>query len=305
MCARNVWLSLTMVCVLCGASVAWAGAGEAAEAYAAGKTLLARGDFEDALKSFKAAATADPENTEYFQESALLKRVINLRAQLEDEKNTDVRQKMSRALYGYYRDYDINGEALELARAMYDQSNDGASAARLADAQLTLDKNEETLELLDGLRQSEETLGTRILRGVALARLGKGDEAGEVAGGLEIPKDCEADVCYGAARLYALVGNTEQALRMLKCSFECTPPNALANAKARSRECPDLRGLVDGDAFAKVCRTKSKVKGCGGCSKSACGSKSKAGGCADKPKADEGKEKHKAGGCEHDKGDKG
>ena len=299
---RHVVIGLLVAGVL--APLALAGPADAVKAYDEGKALLAQGNFDGALASFKTAAQADPENKTYFQEAALLRRVINLRKQLETEEDAEIWGKMGRGLCNYYRQYKVRGEALELAGKLYDRMGCGDSAARLAEAQLDLNKNAAAAELLGGLDETKRTPRTNILHGVALARLGKLEDAKACATKAELHKQCpvkgcpaegcDLQVCYDAARLCALVGDSEKALAMLKCTFEGTPAPWLDDTKSEAKECSDFSSLADSAAFAKVLETKSQVKaGCAGskgCGKTC--TKGKA-GCAQSK--DKGCEGHKEG----------
>ncbi len=302
---RNLVVGLTLVTIL-GSTVAWAD--DTAITFANGRTLLAKADFEGALQAFKIAVTAQPENSEYFQEYTLLRRVINLRAQLKDEQDPETWQKMSQALYNYYHSRKINGEALATAGALYEKVKTGETAALLAEAQLTAGDSKAAAELLAGLDQEQRTPRTDILQGIALAYQSDAAGAKTIATRLELPKDCEGPVCYDAARLYALIGDTEKALGTLKCAFECTPPNQLDVVKADAKECKDFAALVSNPAFAQALEAKSKVAaGCG--SQAGCGKCPSKAGCAgagdkDKPPAEcKGHEKagEKPAGCEHEK----
>lgn len=289
---RSCPVSLSLVLIICCGALASAQT-EPAQQFASGKVLLAKGDFQGALEVFKAATKAEPENSEYFQEYTLLRRVINIREQLKDEEDAETWQKMSRALYNYYRQHKIDQEALATARALHEKAGSAESAALLAEAQLTAGDNVAAAALLTQLDEAQRTIQTDVLQGVALARLSKLDEAKAIAAKLELPKDCDGPLCFNAARLYALVGDAEKAIGALKCSFECTPPNQLEAVKADAKECRDLAGLTASPAFASALETKSKVAG--GCAKDCgkCPSKDK-GGCA------KDKEKEAAGCKEHE-----
>ncbi len=137
-----------------------------------------------------------------------------------------------------------------------------------------------------------------MLHGLALARLGKLDQARAIAANLELSKECPGIVCYHAARLQALLGEPEQALKTLVCAFECTPAGELVRLKEQAKACTDLGNLRSSDGFVKALQTESKIKaGCGGCTQ-ACPSKSgsdkKTDGCTEhaKPKSEP---------CEHGK----
>ena len=302
---RSFLIGLTLAAVLFGTGTAFAES-TAAQLFADGQALLARADFNGAMEAFKAATKAEPENSDYFQEYSLLRRVLNLRTQLKDEEDQETWQKMSRALFNYYFSHKINNEALTVAQSLHAKVGTGETAALLAAAQLELGQNEAAATLLAGLATDQGTLQTTILHGIALARLGKLDQAKTLAGTVEIPKDCDGQVCFDAARLHAWVGNTDQALSLLKCAFECTPPNQLDAVKADAKASKDLSKLTTDAGFAQVLETKSKVAagGCGKCpNKAACAGASKekegAAGCKEHEKQGE-----KAPGCDHDKKDK-
>lgn len=263
---------------------------DAAEQFASGKALLVKGDFQAALEAFKAATKADPDNSEYFQEYALLRRVINIREQLKDEEDAETWQKMSRALYNYYREHKISAEALAMARALHEKVDTAETAALLAEAQLLTGDNAGALAVLTKLDESARTPQTDVLHGIALAHVGRSDEAKAIATRIELPKDCDGPLCLNAARLYALTDDSAKALAALRCAFENTPVSRLEAVKAEAKECPDLAALKTAPEYASAMETKSKVTG--GCAKDCgkCPSKAKA-GCASE------KEKEHAAGC--------
>jgi len=292
MFVRSVALVAVLGLLVC-ASPAQAGAEEASKSFVEGKALLAQGDFEGALKALKAAATADPENKDYAGEFALLRRVINMRERIQKEDDDEAWLQLARGLYSYYRDHKVNDEVLAIASKIHEKLNTGESAEMLSDAQLAADKNDEAAKLLDGLPADKQTLRTRILRGIALARVGKGEDARAVARQLELPQDADAQVTFDAARLYALVGERELALSTLRRSFEGTPVIWLDAVKAEAKESKDFQSLASSAEFAEVLKAESKVKGaCGKCPHA-----SKTGTCSSQKPGT----KEKDAGCDHDK----
>ncbi len=280
---RNaVVLGLT---VLMFCSLASASDNEAATQFATGQALLAKADFAGALAAFKAAATADPKNAEYDAEYRILKRVMNIRTAIAEEKDADAWTQMARALFVYYRDTKLAGEALKLASAMQDKMNNAESAAALADAEVAAGKNAEAAEFLGKLPAEQTTPHTQVLHGLALGRTGKLDAAKAIAARLELPKDCDADICWDAARLYAAVGQSDKAvtgkaLATLKCMFECAAPARLATLRADAKAAPEFARLVSTPEFAKALETQPIADACGascaGCpaaKSGACGAK--------------------------------
>jgi len=257
----------TMIILLTCCLAMEATAGTAADTFQKGQTLLAEGDFKGAIEAFEAAAKAQPANSDYFREAAVLRRVITIRQQLKTEQNAGNWERLSSALYNYYRQHEVYQEALALAGTYHERIDNAESAAMLADAHLCLEQNKEAAELLGALDKSKCSPHTHALHGVALARLEQLDSAKAAAARVEIPKDCTARLCFDVARLYALTGDSARALDLLKCCFENTPDARLAVIKSEAKECDDLSRLSDDKTFAKVMLAKSKVKGgCGGCS---------------------------------------
>jgi tetratricopeptide (TPR) repeat protein len=298
MAVRRIRFGVIAVCVGALVSATWAGGAEAGKAFTDGKTLLAKGDFDGALKAYKAAAQADPENKEYLQEFSLLRRVVKMRAELASEKDAEAWQQMARALFVFYCDHKLSGEALAVAGTVHEKLGTGESAEMLADAQLDAGKPADAVKLLGDLSKDKQTPRCAVLQGIALARGGKQGEAKAAAEKLTLPKDVDPRLYFDAARLYALTGSTDKTLGTLKSSFEYTPPGALEAMRTEAKECKDFAAVSGGEEFGKVLKTESKVKeGCG--SKDACGK------CPLKDKHGKAGDKKDAGCPEHQKADKG
>ena len=299
MSTRGFPVLISVVALMLGAT-AWAQQGDGAAEFARGKSLLAEGKLDEALAGFRAAARANPDNNEYFQEFSLLQRVMNIRQQLAKEERPETWEQMARALCGYYQSRKVYGEALTLATALHGRLQTGESAIMVASVQLALNQNNEAATLLAGLSETQRSTETEVLHGLALARLGRVDEARACAEKVEIPKDCGPELCLNAARLHALLGQHEQALKALQCALESAPPSQIAACRETAQGCPDLASLRSNEAFVQVLATESKVKGCGGCgsakscgaSKSACGDKAKETGAKGGEKTPSGCEGH-------------
>lgn len=258
-----------------GASPVLADGTQAARSFEIGKILLRQGDFDGAVQAFKLAAELDASNDRYFTECAVLQRIMKIRADLKGEQDAETWRRMAAAVYDYLRLNDVDTEALKVARMMYEKSPDADTTARLADALLDLDQSAEALEICAKLPADQQSVETRIGYGIALARVDRVEEAKAIAATIELPKDCGPRICYDAARLYARVGDKERAIDMLRCSFECTPPDGLRDAVVAAKACSDFAALVPTPEFRTVSETQSKVSagcgskaGCGGCPKS-------------------------------------
>jgi thioredoxin-like negative regulator of GroEL len=272
---RQILVTCTVISCLALSATALAGNPEAARAFADGQAALVKGDFAVALENYKAAAKADPDNKLYADEFALLRRVINVREQLKTETDAEAWQQMARALHGYYTQYKLTGEALVIAQALHAKAPTPQSMLCLAAAEIAAGKDTDAITLLAALPSDQQSPESQVLHGLALAHTGKLTEAKALATSLELPKDCGGQLCYDAARLYALTGDSSRALATLKCAFECTPAPMLDGLKADAKASPDLANVATAPEFAQVLETKSKMPagcgsaaGCGGCSKS-------------------------------------
>ncbi len=261
----------------------------ASKSYEHGAALLADADFDGALEAYAAAAKAEPDNQVYRQQYSLLSRVMKVRAGFEQQKNPVVWDRTAIALRAYYEANKIYGEAMEVDWQRHERTGTPETAVLLAESQLRLDLNEETVELLDELGD-DQTPRAAALKGIALARMGKMDAAKMLAGEC-CPEGVKPDpaLCFDLARLSSLIGDQEPAAKMLVCCFEQTVPSQLGAMKTSAEECGDLSKLVASDLSEKVWSTQSAIKesgcsggtSCGSCpSRGTCGSGGDAKGCA-------------------------
>ncbi|HVP13869.1 MAG TPA: hypothetical protein VMV94_22030 [Phycisphaerae bacterium] len=262
----------------------WAGpTDDAARSFTEGKALLAKGDFDGALKLYAAAAKADPKNEEYRQQHALLRRAIKMRQEIQDEKDAAKLESTALALRAFYYEHDLYSQALDLDKSVHVKRGTSEAAARMAETQLQLDMNADAAALLSGLSDSQATPQTRLLLGIALARLGRHEDARALARKSPKPDDLGPGLLFDLARLHALIGDRDKATAVLIRCFESTPPSRLETFKAYAKQCKDLGTLAASAAeFDHLMRTQSKVKesacssgtDCGKCpSKASCGSK--------------------------------
>ena len=260
----------------------------AAEAFSAGQILLTQGDFDGALKEFKTAARKDRDNEQYAQEYALLRQVMKLRKACAKERDAEAWEKTAGALRSYYYDHGLYLEALPLDVQRFGQVLSAESAALLAETQLMLGQNDEAVELLGGLSAEHVSARTKVLQGLAQARLGNLDEARKLVQAL--PNATDADGSghyYDLARLQTLLGDKASALAALTRTFELTPPSQLDALKARIGKCADFAAVAGGAEFAQVLKTESKIaesKCSSGSSCGKCPNRSKCGGTDSKKK---------------------
>lgn len=262
MTLRSVVLCLALACVAASATAAPAGSKEdAASKFAEGNTLLAKGDFERALRAYSVAAKTDPDSPEYRSQAMLLRRAIKVRQTLDTLKDQEKWLSSARALYSFYYDHEVFAEALALALKVYAKEMSGESAAMVARTRLVLNMNAEAVAGLRGLSLKQVTPEVHVLTGIALARQDRTTEARAVFEDFEEPKELAGVLWFDLARLHALLGNADDALRALGCCFENTSPGRIEKMRATARRSEDFAGLRDNPGFAPALATESKIKG--------------------------------------------
>ncbi|MEN8150952.1 MAG: tetratricopeptide repeat protein [Planctomycetota bacterium] len=253
----------------------------AKEMFDAGQASLAKGQFEDAAKAFKAAAKLEPDNKAYTGRAMILVRVLRARKYVETAEVDAKWEKVATSLHEFYVREGLLENAVTLDRKMYEGRPSARTASLLAETLLETGKNAEAEKHLAGLSKDHKYLQNRVYEGIALARTGKKDEAKKLAAGLEIPADTRSGILYDLARLQTLIGETEKNLATLTKCFENLPEKSQAPLREMAKKCPDFQAIAATEPFAKALATKSKVKesdcsggsGCGSCpSRDSCGS---------------------------------
>ena len=218
---RIVIASFLVGCVLSGPRSALAGPEEeAAEAFVAGKALLAKADFDGALEAFETAARTAPENQEYKQQHAMLRQVIRMRRDYPKEQDAEKWLKMTGALRTFYHHHHLYSEALPLDEERHRRRRSAESAVLLAETQLALGMHSQAVEMLGGQAKEQTSPRAGVLHGLALARLGQIHEAKKLAAEPGQATDGEGPrYFYDLARLQALLGDPKGAFQALTRSF--------------------------------------------------------------------------------------
>lgn len=245
----------------------------AAESFARGETLLAKGDFAGAMESYAAAARADLDRREYVQRYAMTRRVVELRSRLAAEQDRNRWEQIARALRAFYLQERIYPELLKLDQQAHARLGSADSAAALAETQLTVSENAAAEITLSAFQADKATPMTQSLLGIAMARNGRKDQAKPIAEKLQLPDDAEPGLLYAAARLHASAGNSDKAISLLQKCFETTLPSQLDGFKTHVKACPEFVAMVSTPTFAQVMNVESKKSeskcsggsGCAGC----------------------------------------
>jgi tetratricopeptide (TPR) repeat protein len=257
--------------------------------FESGQAMLTQGDFEGALRAFKAAGRMDSQNEQYVQQFAMLRQVITMRADLEKQTDAEQWMKTAQALRTYYHDHMIYGEALALDQSLHQKSPSANTAVRVAETMLAMGNAGEAEAILLKQSATETTPRLNAMLALALARQGKIAEAATWVKKAPVTNDATAPFLYDLARACALIGDGEAACSALTKSFETTPPSRLEAAKAKAKTCPDLAGIANGEGFATAMTAASKVKESGCSGGTSCGKCPSRAGCSggDKAKAGE------------------
>ena len=247
---------------------------DASKAFAEGRAFLGRADFDAALNSFRIAAKNDDKNREYSQQYAMLRQVLRMRRDCPQEKNTERWLKIAGALRAFYYEHGLYSEALPLDQERHQRHRSAESATMLAETQLAMGMDSQTVEMLGCLTEEQVSPRSRVLHGLALAHLGETDLAKQAAGqSQQITDDVGPRYFYELARLRAAVADVNGATSALVRSLELTPPSQLEGLKAEVEKCKDFRTLVGTPGFAQALSTPSKID------ESACSQGSACGNC--------------------------
>jgi tetratricopeptide (TPR) repeat protein len=294
MAYKNV-LILAMTCVASICGLAWAGPAEdAAAAKKKGDDLLAKADFDGALKAYATAAKTDMNSPEYKTQYMVLRQVMTIRQDLPKEKNAEKWQSGALKLRSFYHSRKLYNEALPLDKQIHEKLNNGESASLLADTYLALDNAVEAEKLLSGLDAAKTSPDTLILLGISQARQKKMDAAKATAAKVKAPADAGPGFYYNLACLQARVEDKAGAAASLTRCFEQVPPSRLPSMKDFARQDKDLSVIAGSPEFAGALKVESKVAeskcsgggNCGSCAKKGgCSSGGAAGGCSEHKEA--------------------
>ena len=252
---------------------AMARADTATESFTRGEGLLTKGNLNAALAAYADAVRADRGNREYVQHYTMLRRIIQLRERLDQEKEPTRWESVARALHAFYVGEKIYPEALALGQKIHARLNNEWSAITLAETQLALDRNDEAAKILADLGPEKSSVATQALLGIALVRSGQAARAKPIAVSIVLPERADPRTVYAAARLSAAVGDSARALELLTRCLQSVPPSRQDGFKEHANASPEFAAIADTPEFAKALKTPSKVpeskcsggKSCAGC----------------------------------------
>ncbi len=240
-----------------GTARAEEGGDTAPDAASRAEALLDEGRVEEAARAFADAAARRPDDAALRQRALLLRRVVTLERFVANRRESPQWTASAIALHAFYLAEDLPGRGLDLARALHEREDSARTSVILAETYLALDRSQDAAVLLAA--RPEPTAHETTLNGIALARLGHKDDARGLTDRVVLDGDASPVLLAAAARLRALTGRGEEAIALLRRSFEKTPAAALAAARARAKKSPDFAVLRETEAFAKILKTASKV----------------------------------------------
>jgi tetratricopeptide (TPR) repeat protein len=167
--------------------------------------------------------------------------------------------QIAQALRSFYVGQGAHAQALKLDRQIHQRQNSPGSAIQLAETQLALDMNEDAEKTLVALETAQTAPAVQALRGIAVARQGKLEQARRIVGKIDTADNDDPGTLYCVSRAAAAVGKTDQALAALTRCFEATPPSRLTALKSHAEKMPEFAPLTSQPAFSQVMQTESKV----------------------------------------------
>jgi tetratricopeptide (TPR) repeat protein len=222
-----------------------------------GESLLAEGDLGGALDAFEAASRAAPLDEDYAARATTLRRVFALRERLTDEDDLAQWVRIARALHLFYHEHGLYDLSLEVDRQIHERLDSGLSASLLTRTLMAQQKNAEAAEMLAALPAEKQTLSTRVMRAIALARAGQKAKAAKVADSVELPKPLCAGKAYLLARMHAAVGDKPKAAALLTAAFKHAPQARLASFKATAQRTAEFDALFADPEYAFVLQTEA------------------------------------------------
>ena len=225
-----------------------------ARSYARGMELLQAGEFEDALESFGEAAAVEGAPVEHKRTYLQVRTVIKVREDIADEQDPDAWWSLATRLRNFYYQLRLYEDLLALARQMHEQRPSSGTASLVADALLTLGRNDEAETTLASMEDADSlTAHARLLLGVAEARQGKLDEAKSILGEVEAPDPASPRFLFDLARLQVLCGQTDQGLATLTTAFESTAPAGLPGFREFVKAAPDFGSVPEASIRGDPC----------------------------------------------------
>lgn len=245
------------------------------------EATLKQGDLEGALQLFKQAVRESPDNPALRQRAILVQRIVTIRSALDGAADPEDWMMLAEALHSFYHENGILSEALVVDQKIHDKLRTPASAMLLARTLLALEKNKQTIELLESQSVQEAPANLHTLLALALARESRAADAQKVLLRVKLDEMKDQQVLLDAACVQARLNEPGHARALLVRSLQNTPPSRLEVARAQIKACPDLAGLRSSADFATVLATESQVTesqcsggtSCGSCpSKTSCSS---------------------------------
>ncbi|UCD74826.1 MAG: hypothetical protein JSV91_13695 [Phycisphaerales bacterium] len=231
----------------------------AAELFKRSGALLEQAKFDEALKSYAAAAKADPENQAYRQQYAMLRQVQKLRDYYPSVTDPETRAEMAAAIRSFCYDNQAYTAALELDEQRHAELDSAESAAMLAETRLALNMNREAVAVRSELGKDGQTMRTKVLLAIGLAREGLTEQARALAGTIGKPEKDDPGLYLELACMHSLLDDTAAASDMLRKSFENTLPSRLEKARMKAANCADLKALAAAGEMTELLAVESKV----------------------------------------------
>ncbi len=250
MAARQIQLAALIAVLLTGTGLA--NADRAADHYDRGRAMLAQADLLGAFSAFSMAVALEPANPVFREEMHQLRRVLELRYELDSIKDHAAWRSASYELYDYYENYEIHNEQLSIAVSIHDRYHSPDSTVLLANAHLALGHETEALFVLERLPASRRTVHVEVLHGVTLARMGRLDQARKVARRVHVPDRPDWRLHFDCARLYTLVGDYDRSYSLLEVSLGATDDRWLKQRKSYIGKCRDFQKLPRNQKFGRV-----------------------------------------------------
>ena len=249
------------------------------------KTLIEdQGNYKDAIMAYAKAARANPTETYYRTQFALLRSVFNMQNAMAKESVLEKWAGYAEAIRAYHYSKGFYKSALTVDKATHAKINNAISGARTLET-LLLNKEDDTVKaqittLLQPTDAEDTPARLTTLRPVALAHLGQTDKAMAAVENITLNPKEDAFCLFDMARIYKAADKQEDVIKMLTLFLEHTVPTEMPTSKNMITLCADFQDMKDQEAFQKMLTTESKIAQSDCTGGSSCGSCSLKGKCS-------------------------
>lgn len=219
--------------------------------------FLSESNFDEALKTFQQALRSDFDNKKLAQEFEMLRRMIILRAELDNETNALRWKLISERLQKYYMENSIHDENIKLSIQMFKRSQSTEHAGYVIKAYTQAGRFREAFFFIDTLDESNPIV--HIEKATVYLAADETAKARHIARSLSADQFCSPEELLRLARIQAATGLHATAVKTLANCFKQTPKHLLAKIKREAANSPEFEHLLSSSEFIEAMTVQSDI----------------------------------------------